>query len=392
MSNKLRLVVIGIMGCTPFAGVAWQVLHYLEGFRRLGHDVFYIEDTGAWPYDPEQGSITDDCRYTVNYIARLMDWCGLTDRWAYRFGIDGRTFGLSDSQVLRLFERADALVNLCGAAVLRDEHLRVPIRIYLETDPVLPQIQVAKGVKRTIDWLSAHTHHFTFGENIGTRDCLVPAERFEYHPTRQPIVLDWWKPNEPSPLLPKTGRFTTVSSWQQSGKDIEWNGDTYLWSKHIEFLKFIDLPRLAPQQIELALACKDPEVIKLLTSKGWRVVDAIALSTDISPYHDYILASRGEFTVAKDQYVRPHSGWFSDRSACYLAAGRPVITQNTGFGKVLPTGEGLFCFNTMEDIVTAFDNINTNYEKNCRKAKEIAEGYFGYDKVLRNLLKTAGLL
>ncbi|MDQ3929823.1 MAG: hypothetical protein M3328_11860, partial [Chloroflexota bacterium] len=260
MSKKLRLVVLGMMGRTPFAGVAWQVLHYLEGFRRLGHDVYYVEDTGDWPYDPEQNTITDDCSYTVNYIARLMAWCGLPDRWAYRAVTQGgRTYGLSESQLSRLFEQADALVNLTGATVLRDEHLRVPVRIYLETDPVLPQIEVALGRRFTIDMLSAHTHHFTYGENLGAPDCGVPLECYDYLPTRQPIILDWWTSGDSR--LPNgnnqhsAGRpFTTVASWQQSGKDIEWNGEAYTWSKHLEFLKFIDLPRRTQQPLELALA------------------------------------------------------------------------------------------------------------------------------------------
>lgn len=396
MSEKLRLVVLGIMGRTPFAGVAWQVLHYLEGFRRLGYDVYYVEDTSDWPYDPETNTITDDCRYTVNYIARLMAWCGLPEWWAYRaWAQGGRTFGLSESQVSRLFERADALINLTGSTQLRDEHLRVPIRIYLETDPVLPQIEVAQGRQFTIDLLSAHTHHFTYGENFGAPDCGVPLWRFNYRPTRQPIVLDWWTsaagpPNgslQPPPPCP----FTTISSWRQSGRDIEWNGETYFWSKHLEFLKFIDLPCRIEQPLELALACADAEVIRLLTSHGWRIVDAIALSKDISPYRNYILGSRGEFTVAKDQNIRLRSGWFSDRSACYLAAAKPIITQDTGFGNVLPTGEGLFAFTTMDEILVAIEKINSDYERHCRAARAIAEEYFDAAKVLKRFLTDAGL-
>src|SRR5262249_7108692 len=145
-----------------------------------------------------------------------------------------------------LLSRATVLVNLTGATVLREEHLRVPVRIYLESDPVLPQIEIAQSRKFTIDLLAAHTHHFTFGENLGAPDCLVPVGRFNYLPTRQPVILDWWQPGADRPhRLPAAGphRFTTVGSWQQSGKDVEWNGETYAWSKHHEFLKIIDLPR-----------------------------------------------------------------------------------------------------------------------------------------------------
>jgi hypothetical protein len=379
-----------MMGRTPFAGVAWQVLHYLEGFRRLGCNVVYVEDTGDWSYDPEQNTITNDPRYTVSYIARLMAWCGLPDRWAYRCTATGTTFGLPEAQVSRVFEQADALVNLTGATVLRDQHLRVPVRIYLETDPVLPQVEVAQARRFSLDLLAAHTHHFTYGENLGAPDCGVPVGRFEYHPTRQPIVQDWWSSEASPPAPPEDGRFTTIASWKQSGKDLEWNGQTYTWSKHVEFLKFIELPRRTEQTLELALACGDGEAIQLLTSGGWRVIDALSLSKDIGPYRAYIAGSRGEFTVAKDQNVRLRSGWFSDRSACYLAAGKPVITQDTGFGNILPTGQGLFAFRTMEDVLGALDAIRVDYEHHSRLAREIASEYFAADKVLGSLLEQTG--
>jgi len=412
MGRRLRLVVLGMIGRMPVAGVAWQVLHYLEGFRRLGADVYYVEDTGGWPYDPEQNTITQDCRYTIEYISRLMASYGFQDHWAYRAATpDEGTFGLSESQVQRVFDKADALVNVTGSTVLRAEHLHVPVRIYLETDPVLPQIEVAKGSRSTIDQLGAHTHLFTYGENLGAPDCGVPVGRFEYRPTRQPIVLDWWTPTT-GPVaregpLPSTACFTTVANWRQSGKDFEWGGETYTWSKHHEFLKFFDLPRRTGQPLELALAVKgnrregaqmwmpadpaDAEALRLLTSHGWRVVDAMALSKNISPYRDYILASRGEFTVAKDQNVRLRSGWFSDRSACYLAAGRPVVTQDTGFGKSLPIGEGLFAFSTIEDAVAAFDAIGSDYARHSGTARAIAEEYFRAETVLTKLVQDVGL-
>jgi len=397
VGKRRQIIVLGIMGRTPLAGVTWQVLHYLEGFRRLGHDVYYVEDTGDWAYDPVHDTTTEDGSYAVDYISRIMHWCGLPDRWAYRAAAPGGpVFGLSESQVARLLERADALVNLCGATVLRDQHLRVPVRIYLETDPVLPQIEVAQGRQYTIDLLSAHTHHFTFGENLGAGDCRVPVDRFDYRPTRQPIVLDWWTPathtaaNGGRPLLPDD-RFTTISSWRQSGKDVEWNGETYIWSKHVEFLKFIDLPRQTRQPLELALLCGDDEATKQLTSHGWRIVDAVAVSKDILPYREYIVRSAGEFTVAKDQYIRPRSGWFSDRSACYLAAGKPVITQDTGFGNVLPTGRGLFVFRTTDQILDALEQIKADYRAHARAAREIAREYFAAESVLGSLLERAGL-
>jgi hypothetical protein len=388
MTRRITLVVLGMMGRTPFAGVAWQVLHYLEGFRRLGCDVYYVEDTGDWPYDPEENTITDDCSYTTRYIARMMAWSGFSERWTYRSEAQGgKYFGPISERVASLFARADILVNLTGATVLREEHLRVPVRVYLETDPVLPQIEVALGRAFTINLLAAHTHHFSYGENLGAPDCGVPVVRFRYRPTRQPIILEWWQDDS----LPPRPCFTTVASWEQSGKDIEWRGERYRWSKHHEFLKFLDVPARIDAPFELALACGDENAKCLLRSRGWSIVDALALSKDTLTYRDYLLKSRGEFTVAKDQNIRLRSGWFSDRSACYLAAGRPVVTQDTAFDTVLPTGQGLFAFNTMEEVRAAFDAILSCPERHRRAALAIAEEYFGAETVLRRLLAEVGL-
>jgi hypothetical protein len=386
--HKPLLIVLGMMGRTPFAGVAWQVLHYLEGFRRLGYDVYYVEDTGDWPYDPEQNTVTGDPRYTVQYVHRQMAWAGMPERWAYRAeSQNGRYHGLPEEQVNGLFERADVLVNLTGATVLRAEHLRVPVRIYLETDPVLPQIEVAQGRSFTIELLDVHTHHFTYGENLGAPDCGVPVGRYRYFPTRQPIVLDWWS----APAPQAKACWTTIASWEQQGKDVEWQGETYYWSKHLEFLKLLDLPKRSGQPLELALARCDAKALRLLKSHGWRTRDALALSKEDLPYRDFFFASRGEFTVAKDQNVRLRSGWFSDRSACYLACGRPVVTQDTGFGNVLPTGRGLFAFRTMDDVLAAFDAVASDYDGHCRAAREIAADCFAAEKVLGRLLADAGL-
>lgn len=410
MGARPRLVVLGILGQMPLAGVIWQVLHYLEGFRRLDFDVYYVEDTGNWPYDPEQNTVTDNCAYAVNLIGQLMSAYGWSDRWAYRLGAQGgRTFGFSESQLTQLFEQADVLVNVTGSTVLRPEHLQVPVRVYLETDPVLPQIEIAQGNQFNIDLLNAHTHHFTYGENLGSPDCAVPVGRFTYRPTRQPIVLDWWTPatHRAGASVISNPRFTTIANWRQSGKDIEWNGETYTWSKHHQFLKYIDLPRRTAQPLELALAVQekwdeaendwlpqhedDAEAVRLLTSRGWHITNGLRLSTNIFSYRDYILGSGGEFTVAKDQYARLRSGWFSDRSACYLASGRPVITQDTAFGKFLPVGEGLFAFDNMEQILTAFTAINSDYERHSRAARAIAEEYFRAETVLTKLVQDAGL-
>jgi hypothetical protein len=388
--GALHIVVLGIMGRTPLAGVVWQAMHYLEGFRRLGHEVVYVEDTGAWPYDPGQNTLTEDVRYAVQTIEAAMTLLGLPDRWAYRAAPPGsRLFGLGEAELAQVCRDADVLVNVTGAACLREEYLRVPVRIYLETDPVLSQIQAAQGRESMVAMLAAHTHHFTFGENIGTAECALPVDHVKFQHTRQPVVLDWWATDgEVGPQ----GRFTTISSWRQTEKDVEWNGVNYRWSKHRQFLEFIDLPRRAPTPVELALACHEPEAVTLLRSHGWQVLDGLALSRDLHRYRDYIQSAAGEFTVAKEQYVQWRTGWFSDRSACYLAAGRPVITQDTGFDQILPTGLGLFAFTTMDDVLGAMDALARDYPGHARAARTIAGEYFQAERVLDDLLAGAGVV
>jgi hypothetical protein len=408
MQRRERLIVLGILGRTPIAGVSWQVLQYLEGFRRLGYDFYYVEDTGDWPFNPEytveeqrvpppdrdQYALNTD--YAVKYVAELMSSYGLHERWAYHSRIDGRFFGMSSSKLSAVLREADVLINLTGSTRLSElsqDYRRVPVRVYLETDPVIRQIQVANGDPAAIDLLGEHTHHFTYGENIGAPDCGVPAADHNFRATRQPIIMDWWTEDVSDGAADDRSTYTTIGNWAQVGNDLEWKGERYSWSKHLEFLKFIDLPRRAPQQFELALLCKtaeDAEAIPLLTSYGWRVRDALSVSKHIEPYRNYIRGSRAEFTVAKDQNIRLRSGWFSDRSACYLAAGRPVVTQDTAFDKLSGSGRGLFAFKGMDDVLSAIDAIETNYDAQCRAAREVASEHFAAEKVLSRLMQDLG--
>jgi hypothetical protein len=393
LRKGLRLILLGAMGRIPFAGMAWESLHYIEGFHRLGHEVYYIEDTSNWPYQAPGQTVTEACRSTAAYVGRMMTWCGLPDRWAFRAAAQkGRVYGLSESAFSHVFKQADLLINLTGSTVLRDEHLQVPVRVYLQTDPGAGEIQAAQGHRPTMQMLRVHTHFFNFAENLGAPDCPLPAQPVEYHLTRQPIVLDWftppgYRPHGASRPPGDVFRFTTVGNWKQTGEDIKWKGEIYTWSKHHEFLKLIDLPRRIGQPIELALSSIDAKTIQLLEARGWRIVDACGLTTDILPYRDYIFGSDAEFTVAKDQNVRLRTGWFSERSASYLTAGKPVITQDTGFRKVLPNAEGLFAFNTIEEVVVAFDAIKTDYQRHSRAARAIAEEYFRAETVLDKFLR-----
>lgn len=386
MPDRLRIVVAGGVGAMPFAGVAWQVLQYLEGFRRLGHEVFYLEDTQRWPYDPVNDTVCDDAGPAVAYVAGLMARCGLAERWAYRDVAGDRLHGSSEADLSRTLATADILVNLSGATVLREEHLQVPARVYLETDPVLPQIEIAQGRQFTIDFLASHTHHFTYGQNFGAGDCGVPIERFEYRPTRPPVIVDWWAGGDPVP-----GRaFTTVANWRQQGKDIEWGGQLLTWSKHVEFERFLELPGRVRVRIELALATDDEAAVERLQAAGWWVRPARTLSQDIEAYRSYIRSSAGEFSVAKEQNVRLRSGWFSDRTACYLAAGLPAVVQDTAFDCALPTGEGLLAFTDLDGAERALEAVLADYPRHCAAARKIAREHLRAESVLAELLERLG--
>ena len=254
-SRPLRIVVLGMMGRMPLAGVVWQVLHYLEGFRRLGFDVYYVEDTGAWPYNPEENTVASDSSYSIGLLRQVMANYGFSDRWAYRDVMRGGSYlGLSEQQIQRLFEQTDILINLTASTVLRAEHLRVPVRVYLETDPVLPQIEVAKGNSSYLEHL-ARTRITSPMARISARRTAAYQSSFRYLPTRQPVILDWWIDSSGATTAPRAC-FTTIANWSQSGKDFDWNGERYTWSKHHEFLKFLELPKRVAEPLELALALK----------------------------------------------------------------------------------------------------------------------------------------
>jgi hypothetical protein len=392
MTESRRIVVLGGMAQMPYAGVAWQVLHYLEGFRRLGHDVVYIEDTGAWPYDPDRDSYTNDAEPGARRLEGIMERSGFGDRWAYRDASrDDAIWGMSKERFDAALAEADVLVNLSGMTILREQHRAAPVRIYLETDPVTPQLEVASGDQSTIDILAAHTAHFSFGERLGSDGCGVPVERFDYLATRQPVVLDWWQPSESFPQPPPGEmRFTTLANWEQTHRDVEWQGKTYTWSKSVEFLKLLEVPRLSGVIFEPAFALDDQRTLAMLKRFGWRVVPIGPLSRDLDRYREFIAGSTAEFSAAKDQNVRLCTGWFSDRSATYLAAGRPVVVQDTGFDVALPTGEGILAFRTADEAVSAIGEVASDYPRHSRAARELAEAYFDAKMILTRLLDEAG--
>lgn len=399
--KPLNIVVVGTLASDPYAGMAWMHMQIVVGLLRLGHNVFYFEITSAWPYNPTLGTRVDNIDYAIPYLKKITDSFGVSDRWAYRttFSKSQQWLGLSKHKAEDLLANADLVFNVSGATTLEKE-LKIKRLVYFGTDPVYDEIKYAEGNKSTVEFINHHHDVVTYGENIGNPDCPIPPLPRLRAKTRQPILTDLWNNEEPY-----NKGFTTIGNWKQAGRDLNFNGETYYWSKHHEFLKFIDIPKKIKQPIEVAMnlsalhrkeaseldsANLITDEFTLLTSNGWQLIDAPTFTTDPWLYRDYIISSRGEFTFAKDQNIRLRSGWFSERSACYLAAGRPVITQDTGFGCSLPTGQGLFSFNTMEEILSAFDAINTDYKKHSKAAQDIAEEYFKAETVLEKLLNDLG--
>jgi hypothetical protein len=382
-----KIIVFGILFWYPLAGVTYQFLHYLMGLRQLGYDVYYVEDSGRWIYDPTINEFSPDVSGNLSMVVPVLNAYGFGDRWAFRGNYPGgQCYGMTESRLLELYREADAFLNVTGAQEIRDEHRAIKRRIYVESDPFASQVKVASGDAGMIDMLAAHDTHFSFGENLGASDCQVPIERFHWHPTRQPVVMDIWQTGPP----PADAPYTTITTWHNKGKNIEWRGDTWYWTKDREFEKILDLPRRRPVPLELATTV-DVAVQDQLRAHGWRQSGSVEISRDADLYRQYIQKSRGEFTVARDQYVRPNTGWFSDRTVCYLAAGRPVITQETGFSKFIPSGRGLFGFRSMEEILAALDAIESDYPAHSRAASEIAREYFSADRVVGSLMERAGL-
>ena len=388
--NRGRVIVWGQMGASPFGGMIWQVLHHLSAFRRLGFDTYYVEDSDRPLYDPVTYDPTWDCTYNVKLLSRYMESAGFGDRWIFRPPeVYDVCYGAANLKGLKsLYEEAEAVFNLCGSQELRDEHAQIRCLVYLETDPVKNQVEVANGDQERIRELDAYHYLFTYGENLGAADCCVPIQKYQWNPTRPPVCIDWW---DTACIQPSRSVLTTIANWKHKGKDIVWKGETWHWSKHFEFLKFIDLPKRSKLPLELAVGAIGREDREKLQHHSWRTIASSTLE-DPDSYRKYIQTSLGELTVAKEQYVKPRSGWFSDRSVCYLAAGRPVIMQDTGFGNSLPTGRGLFSFSTQDEALAAIEEVARDYAAHSAAAFEIAKEYFDGERVLGDICRKVGLL
>lgn len=383
IKSSIRIVVLGYIVRGPLGGLVWHHLQYVMGLAHLGHDVYFLEDSDDYPscYDPVRDIIDTDPTYGLRFAADTFARVGLGDRWAYHDAHTSQWFGPCASRILDICSTADLLLNLSSMNPLRPWLMRIPSRVLIDTDPVFMQLRHLYNPAARNQAL-AHTAFFSFGENIGVPGCSVPQDGLPWQPTRQPVVLDAWSVT-PGPVQ---GKFTTVMQWDSYPAG-EHEGRRY-GMKSDSFLPYIDIPQQTTAVFELALgSASAPQA--LLANKGWVVRDSREPTKDPWIYQRYIQQSKAEFSVAKHGYVVSSSGWFSERSAAYLASGRPVVIQDAGFSKWLETQAGVIPFNTPEEALAGIDEINRRYEFHCQAAREIAAEYFAASQVLPHLLERA---
>ncbi|WP_243438410.1 glycosyltransferase [Fundidesulfovibrio soli] len=384
--RKLKVVVGGYAVGFPLGGQVWMLMHMLKGLTRLGHEVIFLEDTAEWalPFDPNKGYASADSSHGRKVLAEAMEAIGLGGRWAYNSIFENKLWGMERDALENYCVNADLFLNVSGVIPLREPYMKAKVRAIIDTDPIFTQSKIA-GDDWTRDYYKRHDVFFTVGCNIPTGSTGIDLAGIEYIPTRMPVVLDMW------PMREAPGQaFTTIGSWDAQGRDIVHEGKRLSWRKCEKYERIIDLPSTLPGVVLDLTMSGMKEDAKRFAAHGWNVRDALLLSKDIWAYHDYILDSKGEFTVAKEQNIQLKSGWFSDRSATYLASGRPVIVEDTGFGTYLPVGEGLVTFDGVDNAKAAIENVLSDYPRHRAGARRIAEEFFDADKVLAELLAACG--
>jgi hypothetical protein len=381
------VVIAGSLAQRPkHGGHTWVLLQYLLGFRRLGWDVMFLDrlepemcvDAGGQPCQFERSS-------NLRYFLEVMEDFGLRDDFALIYDHGERFVGLSRQRVLERTRSSVLLLNVMGFLDDTEVLSCAPRRVFLDIDPGFGQMWHALGLA---DSFQGHDDHVTIGENIGRPGCEIPTCGLNWITTPQPIVLDHWRPNDRT----DNESFTSVASWRGPYGPVEYGGRTYGLRVH-EFRKFAQLPRLSGRSFELALDIHRAEVndLALLADNGWSLVDPSLVAGDPWAYQAYIQSSMAEFMVAKNMYVQGNSGWLSERSLCYLASGKPVLAQDTGFTQHYPTGEGLLAFTTVEEASSGVEEISRNRAHHARAARVLAEDYFDSDKVLGRLLGKLGV-
>lgn len=387
MRRPLKILVAGFAIGFPMGGQLWLMLHYVLGLKRLGHDVLFLEDTSDWSYayDPIRRTYSPDSSYGRRVLDEFFNRNGLQGQWVYNSALENKIYGRTREELDRFCSQADLLLNLSGTNPLRENYLRCKVKAVVDTDPVFTQLKI-RDDEVTRSYFQAHDVCFTFGYNLPTLNTRVPLCGIDWKPTLPPVLLEEW-----GPVTPPGKAFTTIGTWDTGGRDIVLDGEVFSWRKRPKYERLIDLPALLPDiPLEIAFLGIENDAPRYV-KHGWIIRDPVAISVNPYNYRDYIRDSRAEFTVAKDQNVKLKSGWFSDRSASYLAAGRPVVTEDTGFSAYLPVGEGVLGYETREEAIGCIRSIEADPLRHCKAARRIAEDYFDAEKVLSGILREAGL-
>ncbi len=380
------IVVAGWIVRFPLAGSVWHYLNYVLGFKSLGHDVYFLEEAN-WEnsvYNPQTDEQSNDPTYGLRFLQSLARSYGFEGRWVY---VDwaGRYHGMTRRQTESVLRRCDLLLN-CGGVCWLPEFVLARRVAYLDEDPGFIQFEAAKaGGREAREQLSKHNLHYTYARNLGKPGCRIPSVGLDWKPTTCPLVAAPWKPDYDG-----GDAYTTIMSWRSYGGVIRYRGETY-GQKDVELLRFIEVPRHVSRPIEIAIGGHGRWPSRRLQAMGWRLKDPNLLTREMAAFADYIRRSRGEFSVAKNCYVRSWSGWFSQRTILYMASGRPAIVQDTGFSEWLPVGEGVIAFRTLDDVVAGFDAVERSYEEHCRAARALAVRWFNPENVLGEMLAHAGL-
>lgn len=377
------IVIAGSLAQRPNAGGhAWVFLQYLLGFKRLGWDVLFVDRLEAeMCVDSEGRRCPLEKSINLSYFVEVMKRFNLGDSFSLIYNGGERFIGLSRQETLDRTKESAFLLNVMG--FITDEEFLgcAPKRVFLDIDPGFGQMWLDLGLANLFQ---GHDRYVTIGENIGKPDCPIPTCGLDWVTTPQPVVLEHWSKRSDSA---DDGFFTSIASWRGPFGPIEYRGKTYGLRVH-EFRKFIELPERTQSRFEVAMNIHTAEVndIALLKENEWSLVNPRTVAADPWAYRDYIQNSKAEFMVAKNMYVQTRGGWFSDRSICYLASGKPVLAQDTGLKELYPTGEGLVTFASLEEAVDGVGKINGDYRRHSRAARSLAEDYFDSDKVLKNLL------
>jgi hypothetical protein len=384
MTERLRITVCGYIVRGPLGGLAWHHLQYVLGLSMLGHDVVFVEDSDDFPgcYNPSTHSVGTDPAYGIDFLAGAMDRLGLGDRWGYFDGHTDQWLGPLGDAGLGRAAASDVLLDLSAVNPPRSWWADVPVRVHVDTDPAFTQLRHLADPALRAAAEQAHTAFLTFGENVGA-GATIPDDGLPWRPTRQPVVLDAW------PVVPadRAGAWTTVMQWDSYAERS--HGDVVYGMKSRSFDPYVDLPSRLPEQT-LALAVGNVTAPRdRLSAAGWQVLDPLVVTRDPWTHQDFVQRSKGEFGVAKQGYVVSNSGWFSERTAGYLASGRPAVVQDSGFASWLPTGEGIFAFSTPDEAVAAIQTVDESYERHCVAAREVAAAYFDHRAVLNRLLDDA---